>query len=97
MSVTLRTLLPSIAAPLLASAHDRQRQRDNGSGLTSNAILAWQQKRGVECRYNAPHQKFKQWSVPYFSPVFPIICWVSKQEATGKSGRRSMAGCCKLT
>jgi transposase InsO family protein len=43
-----------LAAPRLESAHDRQRRRDNGSGLTSNAILAWPRKRGVEWRFNAP-------------------------------------------
>jgi hypothetical protein len=40
MSVTL-VRFAILAAPRFESAHDRQRRRDNGSGLTSNAILAW--------------------------------------------------------
>jgi Zinc-binding dehydrogenase len=34
---------------------------DNGTELTSNAILAWQQQRGVEWHYIAPGQTDAEW------------------------------------
>jgi hypothetical protein len=34
---------------------------DNGTELTSNAILAWQQERGVEWHYIAPGQTDAEW------------------------------------
>ena len=59
---------------------------DNGTELTSLAILRWSQDRQIEWHYIAPgkpQQNGYTWlilqlsSVPYFS--FPAACWVKKQ------------------
>jgi putative transposase len=40
---------------------------DNGTELTSNAILAWQQKRGVEGYYSAPSKPMQNRFVENFN------------------------------
>ena len=42
---------------------------DNGTELTSNAILAWQQQRGVEWHYIAPGKPMQNGFVESFNGV----------------------------
>jgi transposase InsO family protein len=60
---------------------------DNGTELTSNAILAWQQERGVEWHYIAPGKPMQNGFVESFMYGRPLLCKVFDEE------RAALVGC----
>jgi putative transposase len=53
---------------------------DNGTELTSNAILAWQQERGVEWHYIAPGKPMQNGFIESFMYGRPLRCKVFDED-----------------
>ena len=60
---------------------------DNGTELTSNAILAWQQERGVEWHYIAPGKPMQNGFVESFNGRLRDECLNEHLFANLKAGR----------